>query len=369
VRILIAKIGGSGNFGGRSMSLPSTADYEMLLDCIRELHSFRDLESVRMWLLDAALPRLIPSDWRSYNEVDLLRPERTLAILKPESNGTLQQFLSRFAAVAHQHPLIIGQMQSDDFPVHKISDFLAQEDYHELELYQDVYRHMGVEYQISAAIKLEPDRITAFALSRQRCDYTERDRTILEMLRPHLVIALNNLTLADERQSILATTELALKALASATIIVDRRNGILYHTGPGLRWIGAASQGILPVQISRWLNQAAAGPRHQTMRLNSETGEIHIRFVPTGSPQRRLLVLTAETLRQSTAVQTNDFGLTKRQLEVARWIGQGKTNTQIAAVLGISPRTVQKHIEHIFEKMGVKTRVAVASRLHGFSRV
>ena len=350
------------------MSLPSTTDYELLLECIRELHSFRDLESVRMWLLDTALPRLIPSDWLSYNEVDLLHPEKTLAILKPESNGTVQPLLRRFNEVAHQHPLIIGQLQSNDFPVHKISDFLAQEDYHKLELYQDVYRHMRVEYQIAATIKLEPDRITAFALSRQRSDYTERDRAILEMLRPHLVIALNNLALATDRQSIQDSAELALEELSSATIIVDRQDQILYHTGPGLKWIGAASQGILPVQISDWLNQAVTNTRRQTMNLKTEAGEIRIRFVPTGSSQWRLLVLTAGTVRPPAPAQTNDFGLSKRQLEVARWVGHGKTNTEIARILGISPRTVQKHIEHIFEKMDVKTRVAIVTQLQAFSR-
>jgi DNA-binding CsgD family transcriptional regulator len=350
------------------MSLPAAADYESLLECIRELHSFRDFACVRTWLLDTALPRLIPSDWRSYNEVDLLHPERTLAILKPEAQGTWQPLLRRFNEVVHQHPLIIGQMQSNDFPVHKISDFLAQDAYHRLELYQDVYRHMGVEYQIAATIKLEPDRITAFALSRRRSDYTERDRAILEMLRPHLVIALNNLTLAHERQSILDSTELALNELSSATIIVDRQSRILYHTGPGLQWIGAASPGILPAQISRWLNQAATNPRRQTMSMNAAAGEIRVRFVPTGSPQRWLLVLTAPTVPPTAPAQTGDFGLSNRELEVARWIGDGKTNAEIAGILGISPRTIQKHIEHIFEKMGVKSRVAVASRLHVFPR-
>jgi len=348
------------------MSLCTADDYESLLECIRQLHSFRDLGSVRLWLLDTALPRLIPSDWRSYNEVDLLHPENTLAILKPQLDARSLPLLQRFNEVAHQHPLIIGQLQSPDFPVHKISDFLAQDAYHKLELYQDVYRHMGVEYQIAATIKLEPDRITAFALSRQQTDYTERDRAILEMLRPHLVIALNNLALASERQTVLDCTGLVLQELASATLIVDRHDRILYHTGPGLTWIGAASQGILPVQISGWLHQAATSTRRQSMNLKTGAGEIHIRFVPTGSPQRRLLVLTAGTPQTPAPAPTNDFGLSKRQLEVARWIGHGKTNLQIAALLGISPRTVQKHIEHIFEKMDVKTRVAVASRLHLF---
>jgi len=348
------------------MSLRSPADYKLLLECIRELHSFRDLGSVRMWLLDTALPRLIRSDWLSYNEVDLAHPENTVAILKPESNQIFQRLFPRFQELAHQHPLISRQKQLADFPVHKISDFLSRKSYRQLELYQDVYRHMGVEYQIAATIRLDPGRITAFALSRQRNDYTERDRAVLEMLRPHLVIALNNLSLTTARQTILDSTKLGLRELSYATIIVDQQSRILYHTGPGLKWIEAAPQGFLPVNISGWLNQVATNSRHQTMSLNTEDGEICIRYVPTGSPQRRLLVLTTGS-QNIIPAPTNNFGLSKRELEIARWIGDGKTNTEIASILGISPRTVQKHIEHIFEKMDVKTRVAVASRLHFFS--
>ncbi len=366
LRIVLLIMAVSANLASNDMSLHSTADYELLLEFIRELHSFRDLESVRMWLLDTALPRLIRSDWLSYNEVDLAHPENTVAILKPESNQIFQRLFPRFQELAHQHPLISRQLQLADFPVHKISDFLSQKSYRRLELYQDVYRHLGVEYQIAATIKLEPGRITAFALSRRRNDYTERDRAILEMLRPHLVIALNNLTLASERQTSLDSTEPGWRELSYATIIVDRQSRILYHTGPGLKWIGAALQEFLPGHISGWLNQAAPNPRHQTMSLNTEAGEICIRFVPTGSPQRRLLVLTAGSQNMIPA-PANDFGLSKRELEIARLIGDGKTNAEIAGILGISPRTVQKHIEHIFEKMDVKTRVAVASRLHFFS--
>ena len=366
MRIVIAKTKGSGHFLNRKMHLLSPKDYDLFLDCLQELHTFRDLPALRSWLLDKALPRLVPSDWLSYNEVDLAHPENTVAILKPESNPIFQRFFPRFQELAHQHPLITRQQQSADFPVHKISDYLSQKSYHRLELYQEVYRHLRVEYQIAATIKLEPERITAFALSRERNDYTERDRVILEMLQPHLVIALNNLTLAAERQAILNSTELVSKELSFATIIVGRQNQILYHTGPGLNWIEADRQGVLPFQISRWLNQAVISTRRQTMSLKTEAREICIRFVPTGSPQRRLLVLTAGS-RNMVPAPTNDFGLSKREMEIARWIGDGKTNTGIASILGISPRTVQKHIEHIFEKMGVKTRVAVASRLHFFS--
>lgn len=56
------------------------------------------------------------------------------------------------------------------------------------------------------------------------------------------------------------------------------------------------------------------------------------------------------------------LGLTRREVEVLGWVTDGKTNTEIGLILSASPRTVQKHLEHIFEKLGVETRTAAAVR-------
>ncbi|TXF11050.1 response regulator transcription factor [Pelomicrobium methylotrophicum] len=53
--------------------------------------------------------------------------------------------------------------------------------------------------------------------------------------------------------------------------------------------------------------------------------------------------------------------LTPRETEVLSWIAKGKTNRDVAEILGISPRTVSKHLEHVFEKLGVETRAAAAA--------
>ena len=344
------------------MSRLSRSEYEMFLDCVGELHSFRDPPALRSWLLDTALPKLVPSDWLSYNEIDLLNPANTLAILKPESPEFFQQLFPRFREVAHQHPLITRQLESPNFPVHKISDFLRQEEYHRLELYRDVYRHLGVEYQIAATLKLEPDRITAFALSRRQNDFTERDRAILEMLRPHLVIAFNHLAVAGERQNLLDCARLALKEFSSATIIVNTQGRILYHVGPGLQWIGAARSESLPAAMTHWISEYPLNSRRKAMCLTAPAGEVHIRAVPTTSRNRILLVLTLDGDSPSSQGD-NDFGLTPRENEVARWICRGKSNADIAAILGISPRTVHKHVEHIFARLGVESRVALTVRL------
>ncbi|PKO79790.1 MAG: DNA-binding response regulator, partial [Betaproteobacteria bacterium HGW-Betaproteobacteria-13] len=55
------------------------------------------------------------------------------------------------------------------------------------------------------------------------------------------------------------------------------------------------------------------------------------------------------------------FRLTGREAEVLYWVIRGKTNRDIGDILGTSPRTVHKHLEHVFEKLGVETRTAAAS--------
>ena len=54
------------------------------------------------------------------------------------------------------------------------------------------------------------------------------------------------------------------------------------------------------------------------------------------------------------------YRLTPRETDVLNWLAKGKTNRDIAEILGMSPRTVNKHLEHIFIKLGVETRSAAA---------
>jgi DNA-binding CsgD family transcriptional regulator len=53
--------------------------------------------------------------------------------------------------------------------------------------------------------------------------------------------------------------------------------------------------------------------------------------------------------------------LSTREVDVSRWLARGKSNKEIATILGISPRTVQIHIAHLFDKVGVRTRAGLAS--------
>jgi len=70
-----------------------------------------------------------------------------------------------------------------------------------------------------------------------------------------------------------------------------------------------------------------------------------------------------DALRDSDEVQLQKgLQLTAREAEVLRWIANGKTNREIAEILGISPRTINKHLEQLFPKLGVENRTAAAAK-------
>jgi DNA-binding CsgD family transcriptional regulator len=343
-------------------------DYDLLLGCIRELHSFQDLSALRLWLLEDAFPRLVPSDWYSYNEVDLLSPKKTFALLRPEAESFSALF-PRFAALAHQHPVITRQMNRQDLSVHKISDFLSRESYHQLELYTDVYRPLGVEYQISAALETRRSQITAFALSRHSRDYSERDRAVLEHFRGQLLVALRNLRAADQARQTITDATLAMDQHSLATLAVSREGRILDHTGVALDWIGPCPEGRLPANILNWSRRRLAPSGNLKLKKNPPLllkrahGELAIRVVPASTRSGRMVFSlrldpALAWLKNSAALK-----LSPRQFEVAWWVSEGKTNADIAGILGISPRTVHKHVENIFKRLGVKSRVAVSVRI------
>ena len=62
--------------------------------------------------------------------------------------------------------------------------------------------------------------------------------------------------------------------------------------------------------------------------------------------------------------QSREVHLTLRESEVMHWVSEGKRDREIAVILGLSPRTVEKHVCHILEKLQVETRTAAANECH-----
>ncbi len=77
--------------------------------------------------------------------------------------------------------------------------------------------------------------------------------------------------------------------------------------------------------------------------------------------------VTSMTARMNRAQESQLLSLTPREREVLIWVGAGKSDAQVAAILGLSVRTVQKHLENSYVKLGVENRTAAAMLVLGKS--
>jgi DNA-binding NarL/FixJ family response regulator len=120
---------------------------------------------------------------------------------------------------------------------------------------------------------------------------------------------------------------------------------------------------VLPASLLQWLEQAQARGGSKTPIAASfpDRPELRLHYMGNVGPGEFLLRLAKDTSGSLPAAFTAELGLTTREGEVLSWLSKGKTNRDIAQILGLSPRTVDKHLEQIYAKLGVENRTAAAA--------
>jgi DNA-binding response OmpR family regulator len=121
---------------------------------------------------------------------------------------------------------------------------------------------------------------------------------------------------------------------------------------------------VLPDPIPQWLEQARkgkAGSKAAIMTALPGNEQLRLQFMGRLGTNEFLLRLAKDSGTDTPAEFSSELGLTTREGEVLSWLSKGKTNRDIAQILGLSPRTVDKHLEQIYSKLGVENRTAAAA--------
>lgn len=270
---------------------------QTLMGCIRDIYSDLSLDAWHYRLLPV-ISRAVPSNFAAYSEITPL-PQTVTQIEFPESISpqdipTLNRYL-------HEHP-ILTLLYKDQMPRHpykreiekemsgrypdlvispechavKVSDFLSDTRYRRLRLYNEFCKKYDVEYQICALLSCEGSKLKGIAFHRDRRDFSERDRLMLNLLSPHIRQAYRN---------------------AEAISAIERN----------IRASGQTQE--------RWITD-----------------------------------------------------LTLREKEVLNWLAKGKSNHDIAVIMQIKVCTVKKHLENIYQKIGVENRTSAVLMAIGAGR-
>jgi DNA-binding CsgD family transcriptional regulator len=237
------------------------------LELVGDVYGLLEIDEFRPGLL-AALRRAVPSDWASLNEVGP-DPSDTYAVIEPPLE---HRWHKAWRAYAMENPLVVEFQRSKDGRPYRFSDIVSADDFHALDLYREFYGPIGLEHQIAFVLPGASGAIIAVALSRAERDFSDAERDLLELARPHLIQAYNN----------------------------------------ALRYSGA-------------------------LRAGDDDGGI--RSIPRAR---------AERLRE--------LGLTVREGEALVLAASGSSDREIAETLGLSPRTVAKHLQRSYVKLRIDGR-------------
>lgn len=192
---------------------------------------------------------------------------------------------------------------------------------------------------------------------------------VTKPIRPQEVLARIAAHMQNARQMKQARS--ALDAFGQATVALRHSDGqLLWQTPLARRLLHdyfAIPDGVTPPRLIAWLVEAQAAL--QENRPLPLLASLHNRRLlaslhdpsKLGHEGEWLLVLHEENHQAVIENLIAAFRLTQREAEVLFWVSKGKTNKDIGEIIGASPRTVNKHLEHVFEKLGVETRTAAAN--------
>ncbi len=201
------------------------------------------------------------------------------------------------------------------------------------------------------------------ALEAGGVDYVTKPVAPAEMLA-RIGVHLANARLARNAR-------VALDVAGRFLLAIDREGGLRWGTPQALRLLapepGTPAGDELPPDVAAlvlpWALRCLElppGAAQLTLRL-PPPHLLDLLFIGQADADEILLRVVSADPSSDETVLKEKFGLTLREAEVLLWLGHGKANRDIADILGLSPRTVNKHLETVYEKLGVENRASAAA--------
>jgi len=249
----------------------SASRLRSVLQAIAQAVEFRTLSEFRTGAI-ALVRELVPCESASYNEI---KPGVGAIVVADPAAWPTEEDLETFGRFAGENPLIAHYVRTGDGQPVRFSDFVSRRRLHRLTLYDQIYRHIGVEHQIALVLPSPPGEVVGIALNRERHDFTGEEAAMLDLLRMPLRACYQRLLEREQLTSLLSA-----------------------HEG-----------------------------------------------------------------RDDIVVRATALGLSERQVEVMRDVIGGASNADVGMSLGISRRTVEKHLQNIYAQLDVTSRTQAIGRV------
>lgn len=343
----------------------TSKDLARLNALLVDLYSFQDTSTFSSDLV-RLLPRLIQADICSYDAIDAQNQQADLK-WTPDDVVMIPDGFSILAKYVDDNPIVPHFRRTGDGSARMVSDFLSQRAFKARPIYQEFYKHYGISSHLITALSINGQTTLTLAYHRGGKGFSERDRRILNCFRPHVLQALQTANRLFVLHQEAATKQVALASL-NAPVLCASANGRIIWITPFceslLRKYGQPiRRNSLPPDLLRWIQERVVQPHNvgeviQPLEALAIPGPSGTLFVRSSDCMSDVILMFEEKTASFSANALIRLGLTPRESEILSWVVQGKTNPEIGTILAISPRTVQKHLERVYSRLGVENRHA-----------
>lgn len=297
----------------------------------------------------------------SYNEVDMITGTPRITFYPEEIGAKAMIHIPAIGAYIHQHPLMRRYERGEDEGVIMISDFLGVRELHGLEFYSYGLAPLGIEDTLTFVLS-HSRRVKVFFAVNSATRFGERDRALAAALQPHLMQAFDNALAFTDARALALLSERAMTAVTGHGAMLAAWDGSIVHANEqstehlDLAFPDAGTA-MLPEKMRTWLSENKPDVSCAMRSLEIGAGDTTLIFHASPTGGRHWLIASRVTDRKAQlAALAGTYRLTRRQAEVLLWVSRGKRNSEIAAILGMMPRTVAKHQETLLERLGVENR-------------
>jgi DNA-binding CsgD family transcriptional regulator len=317
----------------------------------RALDEARTMAELRQVALPG-LVELVPADVLTWDRVEV-----TTGAVRHEAVPAEAEPSGAFAAIvgdATGHPLLFAHVTRQRSAL-RLSEAVDPRRLSHSELYGDLLHRSGVEYAIAIGLHTKRREAVVAGLGRTERQFSERDRDVLDLVRPALEDALRT----AEARARLVRALAANPRPGTAVVLLDGYGEIEHSSPDGERWLaehfGAAEHpGWLPGPVADWL---ALPPRPALVSVR-DGRRLSVRLLP-GEPHTLLLEEEVAGFRLEALRR---LGLSAREIEVLCAATAMDDEADIACELALSLHAVRERLAHLEAKLGVRTAAEAVAR-------
>jgi len=345
-------------------------DFHAILEIVEELYSYRTPEECEIGMVRSLQRAIGCSSFHMSGINPGLRRARWSSSWRSGQPTFMTNIREVFERHMHEHPFLEhwdgGQTV---FKPATLSDLVSRPSWHDTTLYNEVYRPFRIEHMLGVAVRVSrPSKMHVVAM-RETTDFDDRDRHVLGLLVPHIEAGYRYAEAFGDLEAQLAALLQGLETDGSAVIQLGPDRRIRQMSAHARDLLAAhfgaprADRGALPAPVDDWLRRlgfTASGSVAPLRPLVTEREGRRLTIEILRSHGGLFLLLNERKLRIAPA-DIVSLGLSPRETEVLAWLAHGKSNAEIAGILGLSPATIKHCLERVYGKLDVGTRAAATA--------